>query len=180
MASVDFQPSSRSVYLITYSRADLEIVPNREKFVAIVKEAFQNNGKAVIVRWTCSQEHHQDGGIHYHMAIKLDWQKRWLSVRNVLDTKYGIKVNFSDKHSNYYDAWKYCTKEDKENCVLSENHPDLSDCKKPRTSAATNAKRASASETKQKKAKVERKKNLMHSICQNVLLNITLRVSQNF
>ena len=58
------------------------------------------------------------------MAIKLKNQRRWLSVRNFLDKTFNVKVNFSDKHSDYYEAWRYCTKSDKE-YLLNEDHPDL-------------------------------------------------------
>ena len=36
----------------------------------------------------------------------------------------GVKVNFSDKHDNYYSAWRYTSKEDSSS-LQSTNHPDL-------------------------------------------------------
>ena len=60
------------------------------------------------------------------MTIKLDRQKRWLSFRKHLDQKFGVKVHFPDKHSNYYEAWKYVTKDDN-NYILSEGHLDSLD-----------------------------------------------------
>ena len=85
-------PGSRSVYLITYGRANLQIVPRREAFAELIKEAFTVNGKAVLTRFVCSQESHEDGGAHYHMAVKLDRQKRWISVRKFLDTQHDKKI----------------------------------------------------------------------------------------
>ena len=77
------------------------------------------------------------------MAIKLDRQKRWLSFRKHLDQKFGVKVHFPDKHSNYYEAWKYVTKDDN-NYVLSEGHLDSLDLVNsavPRSPTATKVKR---------------------------------------
>ena len=94
-------------------------------------------------QWFCSQENHQEGGIHFHIAIKLDHQKCWLRVRNELARVEGIIVNFSDGHANYSDAWEYVTKEDSF-FLQSEGHPDLSAGFAPRTESAMNA-RSSAS-----------------------------------
>ena len=93
-------PCSRSVYLITYSHADIEKVKSCVQFRDMVFDFFHRNGKANVLRWVCSKEGHKDLGNHCHMAIKLDRQKRWPSVRKHLDQKFGVKVHFSDKHSN--------------------------------------------------------------------------------
>ena len=80
-------PCSRSVYLITYSQADIEKVESRLQSSDMVLDSFRKNGKANVLRWVSSKEDHKDQGHHYHMAIKLDRQKRWLSVRKDLDQK---------------------------------------------------------------------------------------------
>ena len=98
-------PCSRSVYLITYSQADIKKVESRLQFSDMVLESFRRNGTANVLRWVYCKEDHKDQGHQYHMAIKLDRQKRWLSVSKDLDQKFGVKVHFSDKHSNYYEAW---------------------------------------------------------------------------
>ena len=97
-----------------------------------------------------SKEDHKDQGHHYHMAIKLDRQKRWLSVRKDLDQKFGVKVHFSDKHSNYYEAWQYVTKHDN-NYILSEGYPDLVNSALPRTTTATKVKRENHGVKRKKK-----------------------------
>lgn len=99
--------SVRSVYLITYSQADLDIAPTRQAFADMVINTFINKTPATPIQWTCSQEYHQDGGVHYHLALKLDRQQRWLSVRNALEREHQVKVNFSDRHDNYYSAFCY-------------------------------------------------------------------------
>ena len=134
-------PCSRSVYLITYSQADIEKVESHLQFSDMVLDSFRRNGKANVLRWVCSKEEHKIAmRDHYHMAIKLDRQKRWLSVRKDLDQKFGVKVHFSDKRSNYYEAWKYETKHDNY-YILSEGHPDLVNSAFPRTTTATKVKR---------------------------------------
>jgi len=134
--------NARSVYLITYSQANLQIVNSREKFADIILEAFaqgtSSNPSNPIIQWCCSQENHADGNLHYHMVIKLRNQRRWLATRNSIDKTYNIKVHFSDTHTNYYDAWKYVTKSDV-NAICSTQHPDLTN--PPRTTAASSSKR---------------------------------------
>ena len=143
MATTTGPKNARSVYIITYSQENLEIVNSREKFVEIVLEAFAQGSSTSttnpITRWCCCQEHHQDGNIHYHMAIKLQKQRRWHSPRNYIDHAYNIQVNFSDHHANYYQAWLYCTKSD-DNAIFSIGHPDLSN--PPRTNVASGKRRA--------------------------------------
>ena len=128
----------RSVYLITYSQADLDKFPTRDSFARTVVRAFDEtrSGLADIVQWVCSQERHSSGGTHYHMAVKLSHARRWLRVRNYLDDNHSIQVNFSSVHSNYYSAWRYTTKEDSE-YVQSVNHPDLVNSAPPRTQEAS-------------------------------------------
>lgn len=129
----------RSVYLITYSKADVEIIASRDSFAVVVLDSFQNadpTSKSKVVKWVCSQERHQNGEIHYHMAVKLDRNRRWLSVRNYADKKHGLKLNFSSTHANYFSAWKYTTKDDNE-YLESEGHPDLKNA--PQTQEASQA-----------------------------------------
>ena len=100
----------RSIYLITYSRANEAIVPNRESFVQLVLDSFDNADQLTrceILQWVCSQERRRDGGIHYHMAVKLNARLHWLKIRNYLDEWHGLKVNITAHHSNYYSAWQY-------------------------------------------------------------------------
>ena len=72
---------------------------------------------------------HQDGGKHFHMALKLDKKTKWLAVRNFLDMCHGIKVNFSDYDADY---------------VLSDNHPDLTNATAPQTTNASQKRKGTA------------------------------------
>ena len=130
---------ARSVYLITYSQADLSRFPTREKFATDVVNAF-NEGKVKVKSWVCCREAHKEGGLHYHLAIKLARAKRWKSIKNRLVAEHGIVVNFSSRHDTYYDAWDYVRKEDND-YVESEEHPDFKTCAPPRTKAAIRARR---------------------------------------
>ena len=93
----------RSVYLITYSQADLDKFPTRDSFARTVVQAFDEtrSGLADIVQWVCSQERHSSGGTYYHMAVKLSHARRWLRIRNYLKDNHSIQVNFLSVHSNY-------------------------------------------------------------------------------
>ena len=98
----------RQVYLITYSKADLQKFPTRESFAQAVVKSFEATNTK-IEHWVCCKEAHQVDGFHYHMAIKLDRCKRWLSSKRCLEDNHGISVHFSNIHHNYYSAWKYTT-----------------------------------------------------------------------
>ena len=125
----------RQVYLITYSHADLEKFPSRYSFAEAVVRSF-NSFNTKVEHWVCCKEAHETTGYHYHMAIKLERCKRWLSSKRFLQQNYGISVHFSDVHHNYYSAWQYTTKEDKY-VLESDSHPDLSDFKAPKTETAS-------------------------------------------
>ncbi|CAB4029279.1 Hypothetical predicted protein [Paramuricea clavata] len=70
------------------------------------------------------------------MAVKLESRRHWLKFRNFLDSNHGIKVNFSGVHMNYYSAWVYATKDDKD-YIQSLNHPDLTNGDFPVTNNAS-------------------------------------------
>jgi hypothetical protein len=146
----------RQVYLITYSQADVRRFPSRDSFAKLIVEAFEQT-PASIIQWVCSKETHQDGGIHFHVAIKLDRLQRWLTVKKYLEDNYFIVVNFSGTHVNYYSAWVYVTKEDNE-YLESKDHPLLRNGLPPRTMQASQAssQRAGNGEPTAKKRKQTR------------------------
>ena len=93
-----------------------------------------------MVQWCCSLEQHNiiSAGVHYHMAIKFDRNKRWISTERFLLERRGISIQFSEIHTNYYSAWKYVTKEDKHYMYIqSLDHPDLTNMGPPRTMMAS-------------------------------------------
>ena len=129
----------RSVYLITYSQADLSTFSTRESFAQAIVEKFHSHG-AEVTRWECCKENHVEEGVHYHLAVKLDRVKRRLTIRNEIHQDYNININFSEHHTNYYNAWRYVTKSDQD-FVQSKNHPDLTSTTEPRTTAASRKKK---------------------------------------
>ena len=66
------EPSTRSVYLITYSKADMEKVPDKQTFIEIIINSFHKNGDARVIQYACAVEQHTDGTPHYHAVIKLN------------------------------------------------------------------------------------------------------------
>jgi hypothetical protein len=112
--------------------------PTRESFVSIVQDAFT----ACNIR-LCAKEHHKQSGFHFHMTVKLSERHRWIKVRNYIAQKHRVNVNFSNRHDNYYSAWKYTTKEDLE-YIQSEGHPDLTHAQPPQITRASAARRRGA------------------------------------
>ena len=127
----------RSVYLITYSQADIARF-TKQRFATLIVEIFQE-GDVRVVQWVCSKESHTDGGYHFHLAIKLNKIKRWLTIRRTLSSQHNIEVNFSSQHNDYYSAWRYVIKEG--DFVESVGHPDLASASAPRTTNALSARR---------------------------------------
>ena len=124
----------RSVYLITYSQADTSRF-TRESFAEAVVSLF-NNGKAKVVEWVCAMETHRNGGKHFHIALQLTKLKRWKAIKNEMMDLYGVVLHFSDIHTDYYDAWHYVTKEDKQ-VIHSANHSKVPPRTAPRTQRAS-------------------------------------------
>ena len=144
-------PKQRSVYLITYSQCDSSHL-SRAQFADIIVDAWHSRSRSRILQWVVSLESHQNGGSHFHMAIKLSTTARWRAIRKFVDNKHGIKLNFSDTHTNYYTAYEYVVKEDAD-FVLSPGHPDLVNTTPPNTTNATRGRRKAAKVTKGKKRK---------------------------
>ena len=71
----------RAVYMLMYSQANLDLFPSREDFASAVIRSF-SNGTAKILHWCCCREKHKKSGEHYHLALKLDRNQRWLSSKN--------------------------------------------------------------------------------------------------
>jgi hypothetical protein len=115
----------RRVYLVTYSKADFGIFPERSDFGKAVAEAFNSGmSKVKTYHYAVCKEKHQDGSYHYHCAIKLTGPKRWLGAKHHLNENHGVVVHFSDNHDSYYSAYQYICKEDA-NVFHSEDHPNL-------------------------------------------------------
>ena len=82
-------------------------------------------------------------------------------MRNFLDEKYGIQVNFSHKHNTYYSAYRYVTKQDSD-ALHSTSHPDLRDA--PKTEKAIAAKKRKGKNPERGSAKKKNRKEKHLSI----------------
>ena len=91
--------------------------------------------KVKVQHGVCAKEKHQNGGVHYHVALKLTGPKRWKSVKESISSQEGIVVNFSDNHDNYYSAYRYICKDD-DSVHHNKNHPNL-DVASPRIKKST-------------------------------------------
>lgn len=133
----------RQTYLITYSQADLSIVPTRESFAEIWVNAF--GGPNAVKHWACCMESHEDGNPHYHLALKLMQRTRWVEKKNRVEAAYpGLKCHFKEFHTCYEDAFEYIKKED-EDYVVSDSHPYL--LNRPRTAKATESRMNNSRQT---------------------------------
>ena len=157
----------RSVYLVTYSQANLEKFPSRSLFADTVAKLFEST-KIKVVQWVCSLEDHEISGVHYHMAIKLNSNKRWSPVKCEMSEQHGVELHFSSKHTNYYSAWRYTTKSDK-NYEQSPDHPDLTLTNSPQTSKATRKRRAKQNQNVQETSKCKKQKRLSQSTVSDII-----------
>ena len=118
----------KAVHLVTWSRADDSLLPNkdvdpRECLGRLIENLFNQKKKDCVMHWSCSKERHRNHGHHFHVAIQFKSKIRWLAVSNDLRAM-NIYVNFQSFHTNYKDAYKYVTKED-QSFATSANHPQM-------------------------------------------------------
>ena len=169
----------RKVYLITYSSANTEVY-DREKFSDMIVKCFEAVTTAKISQWACCMEQHKVNGYHFHMCILLDKLQRWLKVKNYVQQKYGIVINFSG-HTGYHTAFNYVVKEDS-SFITSSNHPET--VSPPKTSKATR-KKAAKNPSKEKMMKSKRLSNfdVANIIVENKLrsrLDVLVRAKSSF
>jgi len=141
----------RRAFLITYSQADLEKVPNCLRFSEIVLKAFEEaGGNRQVVQWSCCMEDHVDGGKHYHLAILFSGSRRWSSIKNAVYKAHNIALHFSSQHIGYVAAYRYVMKKKSVEEVLhSPLHPDLQTIKRSKTK---DAMKGNASQAKKRKS----------------------------
>ena len=126
--------SSCRTYLLTYSRADLNLVPTTNSFSDIVLDAFSvGNSKVFIEYWaTCIEDHSDGDGKHYHMALKLNGTRRWSPIHDYIYKKLKISINFSTSNCGYLAAYRYvCKNKPYESVLHSIDHPNLKNAKSP-------------------------------------------------
>ena len=95
---------SHRVYLLTYSKANVEKFPSLQSFLSVVTKFFAETGTEVS-HWACCQEHHKNKDIHRHIAVNMTKVRRWKSVKEQFKSKHNINVHFSDKPLGYIAAF---------------------------------------------------------------------------
>ena len=94
--------NSKMNYLITYSKADVILIPDRQAFARFVIRHFRGKNwkegdRDIIDKWAVSAESHlQTRGFHYHMALSLKSGKRWQSIDKEM-VKGGIKCDLRER-----------------------------------------------------------------------------------
>lgn len=173
MSTLTDTRSGRRQYLVTYSQADEGKFPTRESFGQMLECEFNSGVSVVKVKhWACCREPHENGGFHYHCALKLTGNKKWLSVKERITTRYGIVINFSDSHDHYVSAYRYLCKHDKA-VAHSTDHPNLSNARSPKTKKSIAGNRAAAKKRRSSMAEdcepQKRKKRLSNSDVANFI-----------
>ena len=95
------------VYLITYSSANTDVY-DREKFSDMIVKCFEVVTTAKISQLACCMVQHKVNSYHFHMCILLDKLQRWLKVKNYVQQKYGIVINFFWSHRLSYSIQLCC------------------------------------------------------------------------
>jgi len=53
------------------------------------------------------REEHQDGRVHYHVALKLPWAAPWEPLKDALRQRAGLCSHWSDTHRKWWSAVRY-------------------------------------------------------------------------
>ena len=59
-----------------------------------------------------------------HFQCKIKWRSRQKPIKEAVSDKHGVIMHFSGKSNNYYTAYKYVIKIDKE-VLMNPRHPNL-------------------------------------------------------
>ena len=152
--TLDVRDQRRS-FLITYTQADLEKVPNCMRFAEIVLQGF-NEGPSnrEVSQWACCMEDHADGGKHYHLAILFSGARRWIGIKNSIMQTHGVNLHFSSQHVGYVAAYRYLLKSNAiEDVLHSPGHTDMQTIKRPKTK---DAMKGNSSKGKKRKSSVDK------------------------
>ena len=88
-------------YLTTYSRANESICPDRQNFLRLILESFQNSkSSAKVLQWAVWREPHKSKGINYHVCINFDLNQRWGCSKQHLLAAHKVSIHFSENHAS--------------------------------------------------------------------------------
>ena len=54
------------------------------------------------------KEKHADGTFHFHVAVKLSSQHRFLAAKRTLLSRHGLASHWSSSHTQWWSALRYC------------------------------------------------------------------------
>ena len=109
--------TSPKAYVTYQKKKNLETQPDipyylfssrHRQFTQLVCEEF-NREDEIVEQCVVSAELHRQKGIHYHLAIKLNKQRRFKQMRQNLKRSYDIDLDFKQWHDNYYAAYTSCS-----------------------------------------------------------------------
>ena len=136
-AQLDLGPqkddSRLEVYLVTLARvlaSTLAAAPHlrdvttlsREEVRAAVWDALENPAASasgagrprstdagpLVLKMLVVMEKHADGSIHFHVAVKLSSQQRFLAAKRTLLSRHGLASHWSSTHTQWWSALRYC------------------------------------------------------------------------
>ena len=102
-------------------------VHDRQAFADLICDAFRNpkDEEDIIYKWAVAAEIHvKTRGFHYHMSLGLKYQRRWFDIDRQINNKLGIKLDWREYGSTYYDLFSYISKCDS-HVLLSPGHGEL-------------------------------------------------------
>lgn len=147
--------NGKRIFLVTYSQADTIRFPTRASFARFVINAFNSGtSKAKVVKWAVCLEPHTNGGVHYHVCVKMDGLKHWSTAQRWMAGN-GVNVDIQDDHDHYVSMYRYVMKSDslavdEEGRTRENNHlQSISSPKTKSCNAANRKRRATATATQQ-------------------------------
>ena len=190
----DIQPTpannnAKMNYLITYQNADVVKIPDRRAFANFVIESFRDPRDEVdiIAKYAVSAETHlQTRGFHYHMALGLTSQRRWLAVQKRMEKSKGVHCDFRERGGTYYDVFDYVQKLDS-HIFLSPGHAGLVNPVQPRTTSAIKARKRAGNSgagghQRPKPAKaakpVKKEKRMDMDVLHDIIVNNQIRTDE--
>ena len=122
-----------TVYLVTFSRllaSTLAAAPHlrdpgqltRELLREYVWKAFEEpavtgrggrprgaRAEPLVLKLLVVRELHSDDSVHFHVAVKLSQEMRFLPAKRTLRTRNGLASHWSSSHHQWFSVVRYCT-----------------------------------------------------------------------
>ena len=158
----------------------MSVIPTQDVFAEGILDVLTQLG-ITVQRWVACKEQHQDLTWHYHIAVHLSKQHKWVQIKDLYREKTGFELHFSANTYGYATAYNYVTKDGanpKEYVSHSPDHEYMALIRKPQTERcmAANVRKgkekdrrnrekrdsSAAASTPAQKSKKEQKQDLRH------------------